>query len=99
MTTRLSHRIVILITIILVAAGSSFLRNSIWHEEVTLWHDAVAKSPGKAGAYYSLGSAYAKIGRIDQAMKYMRRSIELDNGVQFKAWIEDRSSVLSKPDQ
>jgi len=99
MRIRLTYRIGIGIVIIILAAGSSLMRNTIWRDEIALWHDAIEKSPNKAGAYYSLGSAYAKINRIDLAMKYMSRSIELDGGAQFKAWLEDRSTALSRPDQ
>jgi predicted Zn-dependent protease len=65
----------------------SWSRNAIWIDEISLWRDSAAKSPEKAGVYYSLGSAYAKAGRYDDAFTAMKESIKLDGGSQLKEWL------------
>jgi Flp pilus assembly protein TadD len=78
--------------LILAVTCVTLARNTVWSDDISLWQDAVLKSPNKAGTYYSLGSAYAKAGRYEEAFTSMRKSIQLDGGAQFNAWFEDRSA-------
>lgn len=73
--------------LVLIATVVTFMRNGLWNSEITIWNDAVLKSPNKAGTYYSLGTAYARAGRREEAFLYMRKSIQLDGGSQFKEWL------------
>jgi tetratricopeptide (TPR) repeat protein len=44
-------------------------RNHIFKDDVTLWSDAVKKSPHKMRVHHNLGRAYFEKGRIDQAIQ------------------------------
>ena len=68
------------ILLCLLAACYSFLtyqRNFVWKDEITLWEDAVKKSPHKARPYNNRGYAYQKIGQWDRAMADYHKAIEL----------------------
>jgi tetratricopeptide (TPR) repeat protein len=52
------------------------LRNDVWLEELTLWSDAVSKSPNKARPYNGLGVTYRKKGMLDEAILQLKRAIE-----------------------
>jgi tetratricopeptide (TPR) repeat protein len=43
-------------------------RNRVWADELSLWKDAEAKSPGLARPHLNLGLAYQTAGRLDEAM-------------------------------
>ncbi len=67
-----------LVFIIIVLTGATYARNSVWKDELTLWHDVVNKSPNKARGYIHLGSAYRDQGFSDRAIEYYQFSIKLD---------------------
>ncbi len=54
----------VFLPIILVFAVGTFLRNTVWKDEITLWEDAVKKSPHSYVAYHVLAEAY-----LDEALK------------------------------
>ncbi len=61
--------------------GSALLtyhRNSVWHDELTLWNDAVKKSPQKVRPYNNRGRAYGNMGEYDKAMDDFRRAIQIN---------------------
>jgi len=58
----------------------SFERNRVWSDEVTLYRDCVAKSPGKARAHNNLGAALASRSRLEEAVKQYRRALEINPG-------------------
>ncbi len=60
-----------------VLGGATFMRNRVWQDEVTLWQDVVAKSPGKARAHGSLGHAYQRAGFPDEALRCYRDAVRL----------------------
>ncbi len=55
-------------------------RNLVWKNELTLWSDVVAKSPGKPRAHNNLGNAYEARGQLDDALLEYREAIQLDLG-------------------
>jgi len=50
---------VLMLAAAVVLAVGTFRRNGVWKDRVTLWDDAVRKSPGKARPYLNRGLAYA----------------------------------------
>jgi tetratricopeptide (TPR) repeat protein len=52
----------------------TFERNRVWQSEITLWQDVIRKSPGKARAYLSLGTAYITAGKYDLAVENLTKA-------------------------
>jgi protein O-mannosyl-transferase len=61
----------------------TFVRNQVWKTDVTLFTDIVSKSPNKAKPLANLGAALIKSGKLDEALPYLTRSIELDGSTSF----------------
>jgi hypothetical protein len=65
----------------LVAASAlivlSFARNVVWMSPLTLWLDAVEKSPDKARPHANLGSAYYKANLLNEAVEESCRALAL----------------------
>lgn len=55
----------------------TFARNLVWLSPLTLWLDAVEKSPDKARPHANLGAAYQKVDRLDEAIAQHCRTLEL----------------------
>ena len=53
-------------------------RNRIWNDDLLLWRDTVAKSPGKARPHYNLGVALLREGQIGKAGESFRAAVSLD---------------------
>lgn len=69
---------VIILTMIM--ACNSFLtyqRNQVWRDKLTLWDDAVGKSPHKARPYNNRGRIYYDQGDIPRAMSDFNKAIEI----------------------
>ncbi len=67
----------IIIIIMIILGGSTFLRNRVWRDPVTLWSDSVKKSPLKARCYNNLGSALSEIGKKYEAMEMFKKALSL----------------------
>ena len=74
--TRIYIPIVVFFFITLLLGAATFKRNSIWKDAVMLWEDGVKKSPYNERRYNNLGIAYAKIGRMDEAVGEFQRAIK-----------------------
>jgi Tfp pilus assembly protein PilF len=57
---------------------STLLRNFAWTSPVTLWEDAVSKSPQKARTLNALGAALAAQGRLEEASQRISQAIALE---------------------
>lgn len=66
--------LVILVTAYSIAAYS---RNLVWKTEISLWEDAVKKSPYRARAHYTLGVYYFKVQRYEEALREYRIALQL----------------------
>jgi tetratricopeptide (TPR) repeat protein len=69
---------------LVVIAGllvSTVSRNRIYRDQVTLWSDAVGKSPHKARTHNNLGYAYFVAGDLDSALEEFRTALSLDRGL------------------
>ena len=56
---------------------ATYARNNFWRDDVTLWKDAVEKSPKKARPYNMLGIAYYKKDRLEEAVREYKNAIKL----------------------
>ncbi len=52
-------------------------RNSFWQDEITLWQDAIQKSPNSTRAINNLGLAYLSKGEYDQAAQKFQQAFVL----------------------
>ncbi len=59
-------------------AAATYRRNLVWENELTLWTDVVAKSPNKPRAHNNLATAYAKLGRLNDAVAEYLIALQLD---------------------
>ncbi|NOT22806.1 MAG: tetratricopeptide repeat protein [Nitrospiraceae bacterium] len=68
----------IALTFVLLLCFFTYQRNILYHGEVSLWSDAVGKSPHKARPHNNLGHAYAMQGNWDRAIEEFRTAAQLD---------------------
>ncbi|MBI5203389.1 MAG: tetratricopeptide repeat protein [Nitrospirae bacterium] len=89
----------LLATAVIVLSISTYQRNIVWQNEVTLWEDAATKSPEKARVYYNLGKIYSAKGWDDKAIEnyqlatrikpdYIEAHNNLGNAYNKKGWID-----------
>jgi hypothetical protein len=55
-------------------------RNEVWRSPLSLWTDALAKSPGKARPHINVGTILHQNGKVDEAIPYYCKALELDPG-------------------
>jgi tetratricopeptide (TPR) repeat protein len=70
--------VAVLSLLALSLAGAAYARNSVWHNDVSLWEDAALQSPGNARAHVNLGLAYAGESDLDRAIKHYLIALELE---------------------
>lgn len=63
---------------VLPLSVAAYLRNGVWKNEVTLYEDAVRKSPGKERVRYNLAWAYHRNGQLDKAIEEYYEDLKLD---------------------
>ena len=66
-----------LAAILAIYSFGTFQRARVWSDEVTLWADAVSKSPEKERPWTWLGRAYFQMGNQAQAQNAWNRAAEL----------------------
>jgi tetratricopeptide (TPR) repeat protein len=66
------------IVLVLSLGFAAYQRNHVWRDHVSLWQDAVAKSPDRGRTNNNLGVALAKEGRTKEAIKAFSAAIEVD---------------------
>lgn len=64
--------------ILVLLYASTFLRNSVWHDETGLWLDVVRKSPNNALALNNLCVSLYKETRYDDALNACLKSLRLE---------------------
>jgi len=70
---------IMLSMLLIVSLGAmSFLRASLYESDVTLWRDAVAKSPVKYRPNNEAGDSLGKTDRLDEAIRYLERAIAIN---------------------
>lgn len=55
-------------------------RNEVWRSPLSLWQDAVAKSPGKARPQLNVGTVLHLEGHLDEAIPYYCKALEIEPG-------------------
>ncbi len=78
--SNLKTMVKILITMIMIYSFLTYQRNKVWKSELSLWSDAVLKSPHKARVYSNRGVAYGKNGKFQEAIADLSKSIEIQPG-------------------
>jgi tetratricopeptide (TPR) repeat protein len=66
------------IALVLVLCFFTYQRNQLYHDQISLWFDAVLKSPNKARPHNNLGRAYAFQSDWDRAIEEFRTAVRLD---------------------
>ncbi len=61
-------------------AAASAVRTGAWRDDLTLWRDVAAKSPGSPLALVGLGMSLLDAGREDEALQALLRAVALDPG-------------------
>jgi hypothetical protein len=56
----------------------TFARNQVWQTQLSLWTDALEKSPHKARVHANVGTALQLDGRLDEAIPHYCRALEID---------------------
>jgi protein O-mannosyl-transferase len=59
-------------------ALATFQRNHVWGDDIRLWQDVIAKSPGKIRAYNNLGVALTDAGRLGEAIEVLSLAIQVE---------------------
>lgn len=67
-----------LLLVSLLLLATTWKRNLIWADEVTLWEDAVSKNPYSSRAWNNLGGVLITRKDGERALKALIRSVELD---------------------
>jgi Flp pilus assembly protein TadD len=60
-----------------VLGGLAYAQIPIYKDRVSLWQDTIEKNPGAWIAYNNLGEIYFAQGRVNEAMEYSRKALEL----------------------
>lgn len=74
----IKRAVIILAIIITFNSILTYQRNKFWKNEITLWNDAMQKSPYKAKNHLGLGINYAKEGNLTQTLSSFNKAIEID---------------------
>jgi Tfp pilus assembly protein PilF len=64
--------------IIIILSGATYVRNSLWKDEVRMWEDVVKKSPQKVRPHSNLGHFYGKRVRFEDAIREYNIALRLD---------------------
>jgi len=68
---------VLSLAIVVVLGAATYRRNNTWQNEKALWSDVVTKSPDNYRAYYNLGNAFVRQGRISEAIKHYIKALQI----------------------
>jgi tetratricopeptide (TPR) repeat protein len=63
--------------LIITLSITSFYRNQVWQNSLTLWEDVVEKSPNKARALTNLGRTYCALGKFNKAIPLFNKAIRI----------------------
>jgi protein O-mannosyl-transferase len=69
--------VTVVILIVGLFSGVTIARNRDWQDSLTLWSKTVKSSPGSSVARGSLGHAYQKLGRLDEAVEQYKRAVAI----------------------
>jgi hypothetical protein len=87
----------ILAVVCCLLSVATVARNHVWRSEMSLWQDALDKSPGKARPYHSIGKIYYMRWKPEQAIPYLLRSVELDpNNLKYRVTLNLSVGILDR---
>jgi hypothetical protein len=65
------------IILVLLLPSLTFARNQVWESAMSLWSDALSKSPNKARVHVNVGVAYHAEEKLDEAIHHYCRALEI----------------------
>lgn len=65
------------VALLLLLPSLTFARNRVWGSAMSLWTDALSKSPNKARVHVNVGVANHAEGNLDEAIRHYCRALEL----------------------
>jgi len=69
------------VAVLLAALSTATVaRNRVWRSDITMWNDAVTKSPSSSRAQSSFGRVLVTRGYATDAIEVLERAVELDPG-------------------
>ena len=71
-------KVTVIVFMLITFTVTSYMRNSVWQDPLSLWNDTVAKSPNRARSNHERGLAAAARGNEAEALYYLTRSKQLD---------------------
>lgn len=63
--------------LVVILSGATYARNNVWQSWISIWSDAVSKSPNKPRPHNVLGIGYFYELRLDEAMREYREAARL----------------------
>ena len=66
------------IFIIIILSATSFQRNHVWRNQLTLWEDVILKSPHKPRTFINLAVAYDKNNRPMESIYFLSKAIGIN---------------------
>jgi len=64
-------------------------RNEVWLDPLTLWRDALAKSPNKARVSANVGIMLHQAGKAEEAIPYYCRALEIEpDNSRYRAYLD-----------
>src|SRR6185369_14772203 len=75
-----SLRLALAAVLVLGGSAAVLARTPVWKDSLTLWTDAVSKSPDSAAAHENLCYALYTAGRFEEALASCARALALDPG-------------------
>ena len=69
---------IVFLLLAMVLAGTTYARNKVWQNDITLWEDVTEKSPNKERAHNNLGIAYQAARQTEKAIAQFERVLQLN---------------------
>jgi tetratricopeptide (TPR) repeat protein len=69
------------VALLLILPSLTFARNQVWGSAMSLWTDALSKSPNKARVHVNVGVANHAEGNLDEAIHHYCRALEIAPGI------------------
>ncbi|MFA6320300.1 MAG: tetratricopeptide repeat protein [Candidatus Omnitrophota bacterium] len=88
----------VMMCLVIIYCAMTYSRNFVWQSEVSLWDDAVRKSPAKSRVYNNRGYAYLEKDRFDLAIKDFDKAIALEPDIEA-GYYYNRGNVYNYTDK
>ena len=82
------------VPIVLILSVLTFMRNDVWKDELSLWGDALAKSPHMSRPYNNYAGVLHREGRFDEAIRMYEKVLTAPN-VPYKSDISHKLLALA----